>query len=118
MRISDWSSDVCSSDLTTQVVQDDAGFGAGLVGRGDDRLFRGFGLDDFEHGFSAAAELGDAGGAADGHDGHAVCWRAIMLLSWLDIAAGRVHHYPEVIRHDNVLGDAGVGGLALPVGAI
>src|SRR3546814_1796510 len=39
---------------TTQVVQDDAGFGAGLVGSGDDRLFRGFGLDDFEHGFSAA----------------------------------------------------------------
>src|SRR3546814_21173580 len=103
MRISDWSSDVCSSDLlaalgfvpgffherelaagegdvikgadggheqhaggiefsrdTTQVVQDDAGFGAGLVGSGDDRLFRGFGLAAFEHGFSAAAELGDA----------------------------------------------------------
>src|SRR3546814_10060838 len=129
MRSSDWSSDVCSSDLehqrsdgavdefddlaalgfvpgffherelaagegdviegadggheqhaggvefgrdTTQVVQDDAGFGAGLVGSGDDRLFRGFGLDDFEHGFSAADELGDAGGADDGHDGHAV----------------------------------------------
>src|SRR3546814_19110578 len=33
---------------TAQVVQDDAGFGAGLVGSGDDRLFRGFGLDDYE----------------------------------------------------------------------
>src|SRR3546814_4210240 len=48
MRISDWSSDVCSSDLIVARVdavdEDDAGLGIG-IGRGDDLVPEGAGLD-------------------------------------------------------------------------
>src|SRR3546814_1146023 len=41
-----------------------------------------------------------------------------MLLAWFDIAEGLVHHDHEVIRHEHVLGDAGVGACALHAGDI
>src|SRR3546814_14744040 len=40
MRISDWSSDVCSSDLRVQVVQFDRDAGIGLLEAGDQRAER------------------------------------------------------------------------------
>src|SRR3546814_11957303 len=63
MRISDWSSDVCSSDLLGGVVERDAGLSAGRRGAA-----AGLGLDEVSDGVAAGADHGGRYAHGRGHD--------------------------------------------------
>src|SRR3546814_12231055 len=91
MRISDWSSDVCSSDLLEALVADGvlvsitAGSIAGHFGKDAKRFAEGLLRDGLAQ--NVASDAHGAGSRPPGKIGRASCWERVWQYVWIPVVA-------------------------------